>query len=235
MFGQKLPEDSASTIKVTAVSGVSGAEPGGESILCRFISERGKATVYGIFINGRRREGTDYRDCGGRKNQREYSLSLSLNNDLPKLTAGPNALVSRQEKSVTVCVNSNMDGYLYYLPEKKAETNGMPTAAEIRKSGKGAAIRTGENTVIMDGFEADESVLYLYEMSYAQRFSSGVRIDVPVYTPGPVDPCREGGSERRWQTEQRRRHPSVGWGDREPGLAVDQADMNGDGKLRMPT
>ena len=228
----KLPEDSASTIKVTAVSGVSGAEPGVEiNPVPIYLGKevRQRYTVYSSTAEGAKVRITVTAEDG--KTQREYSLLLSLNNDLPKLTAGPNALVSRQEKSVTVCVNSHMDGYLYYLPEKKAETNGMPTAAEIRKSGKRAAIRPGENTVVLDGFEADESVLYLYEMSYAQRFSSGVRIDVPVYTPGPVDPAGKGDLNGDGKLSNADVILLLDGVTGNLGLAVDQADMNGDGKI----
>ena len=80
----------------------------------------------------------------------------------------------------------------YYLSEKKSESDGIPSASVIRKDGKRIAIQSGQNVVTLDGFEADSSVLYLYEMSYAQRFSNGIQIDVPAYTPLPVDPAGMG-------------------------------------------
>ena len=46
----------------------------------------------------------------------------------------------------------------------------------------------------LDGIIPEEGMLYLYEMSYAQRFSNGVRIDLPAYSGGsdPVDPIEPG-------------------------------------------
>ena len=70
----------------------------------------------------------------------------------------------------------------------------MPTSSRIRTDGKRVAISAGENTVTIDDVDPEESVLYLYEMSYAQRFSSGIRIDIPAYSEKeePVEPQGSG-------------------------------------------
>lgn len=228
----KLPKDSASTMKVTAISGVSGVEPGGEikpmpiylgsEERLRYKvspSENGKAE---IMITVTAEDG---------KAQREYTLSLSLNNDLPTLTADANALMNREEKSVTVRVNANMDGYLYYLSEKKSESDGIPSASVIRKDGKRIAIQSGQNVVTLDGFEADTSVLYLYEMSYGQRFSNGIQIDVPAYTPLPVDPAGMGDLNGDGKLSNADVIILLNGVTEGLPLSLDVADMNGDGKL----
>ena len=62
----------------------------------------------------------------------------------------------------------------------------MPASSTIRSEGRRIAISAGENEITIDGVDTEENVLYLYEMSYAQRFSSGSQIDIPAYTtPAP--------------------------------------------------
>lgn len=127
-------------------------------------------------------------------NVENYTLHLFRENTAPKLTAGANALLSRAKTSVTVRVNANIDGYLYYLSDRTDSSASIPSANEVRTYGKRMAIKKGDNTVTLDGIIPEEGMLYLYEMSYAQRFSNGVRIDLPAYSGGsdPVDPIEPG-------------------------------------------
>ena len=107
----------------------------------------------------------------------------------------------------------------------------MPTAAEIRKNGKRIAVKAGENTVTIDGFDREAAVLYLYEMSYAQRWSSGVQIDVPAYTFVPVDPSGKGdlnGDGKITNSDVSFLLDKVTEG---ASLSLETADMNNDGKV----
>ena len=107
----------------------------------------------------------------------------------------------------------------------------MPTAAEIRKNGKRMAVKAGENTVTIDGFDREAAVLYLYEMSYAQRWSSGVQIDVPAYTFVPVDPSGKGdlnGDGKITNSDVSFLLDGVTAGR---PLSPEIADMNNDGKV----
>ena len=88
-----------------------------------------------------------------------------------------------------------MDGYLYYLPDLKESTAGMPTANELRTYGQRIAISEGENVVTLEGVPEAQSVVYLYEMSYAQRFSNGIQVEVPEYN-GEIKPPDPETSEK---------------------------------------
>ena len=188
-----LPEDSEATIKMTVVSGVSGATTGQEIVPMTVHLTEGERLRYQV-----RPAGTEAATvqitvtAEDGTTQKVYRLSMFRNNDSPKLTAS--ALTDRQKSAVTIRVNANIDGYLYYLAETKAGTAGMPTSSRIRTDGKRVAISAGENTVTIDDVDPEESVLYLYEMSYAQRFSSGIRIDIPAYSEKeePVEPQGSG-------------------------------------------
>ena len=84
------------------------------------------------------------------ENRNLFYLSLIhifRNNEVPRVTAGAGALVSRQEHTAVIRVNASMDGYLYYLPDRKAGTAGMPTQYEIKTNGKRVAVTAGANTV----------------------------------------------------------------------------------------
>lgn len=174
---------------MTVVSGVSGATTGQEIVPMTVHLTEGERLRYQVRpasteaatvqITVTAEDGTT---------RKVYRLSMFRNNDSPKLTAS--ALTDRQKSAVTIRVNANIDGYLYYLTEKKAGTAGMPTSSKIRMDGKRVAISAGENIVTIDGVDPEESVLYLYEMSYAQRFSSGIQIDIPAYSEKeePIEP-----------------------------------------------
>ena len=142
------------------------------------------------------------------KAKQEYYLSLSRNNDLPKVTAGFSAVVSRGKSGVLLRINASMDGYLYYLPDLRAGSNPIPTASVMKRDGQRIAVKQGENLVMLEGFSEAESVVYLYEMSYAQRWSTGIRVDVPAYD-GSTEPDQPDPPETK------------------------KGDLNGDGKVNL--
>ena len=225
----RLPEGSSSTIKVTVESGSSaGTELKpvpiylGKEVLQRYTLLTSGLIPTEVAVTVTAEDGNT---------QKVYRITLFQNNEQPKITAGSNALITRAEKSVTVRVNASMDGYLYYLSEPKSAVTKMPTAAEIRKNGKRMAVKAGENTVTIDGFDREAAVLYLYEMSYAQRWSSGVQIDIPAYTFVPVDPSGKGdlnGDGKITNLDVSILLDAVTAGR---PLSPDIADMNNDGKV----
>ena len=167
------------------------------------------------------------------QSQRVYELSMFRNNEVPRVTAGAGALVSRQEHTAVIRVNASMDGYLYYLPDRKAGTAGMPTQYEIKTNGKRVAVTAGANIVTLDGFETAESVVYLYEMGYNQRWSNGIQIEVPAYTGGQPTPDPPGRGDLNGDgnvdiTDVVCLLDEVAKGS---ALPAETADLNGDGHV----
>ena len=183
-----LPENAGSTMKVTVLSGAFQVEDGTELEPLAAVLDGGIRTRYKVKAAGAApvelRITVTAED--GKKKQ-DYHLTLSRNNDLPKVTAGFPAMVSRGEKGVLLRINASMDGYLYYLPDIRASSNPIPSASVMKRDGQRIAVKQGENLVMLEGFTTAESVVYLYEMSYAQRWSSGIRVDVPAYD-GSTEP-----------------------------------------------
>ncbi|MEI3176044.1 MAG: hypothetical protein V8S96_05945 [Lachnospiraceae bacterium] len=175
-------------MKVTVLSGAFQVEDGTELEPLAAVLDGGIRTRYKVKAAGAApvelRITVTAED--GKKKQ-DYHLTLSRNNDLPKVTAGFPAMVSRGKKGVLLRINASMDGYLYYLPDIRASSNPIPSASVMKRDGQRIAVKQGENLVMLEGFTAAESVVYLYEMSYAQRWSSGIRVDVPAYD-GSTEP-----------------------------------------------
>lgn len=226
-----LADTSENTMKVTAVSGISGMSAG---------QELEPMTVQ---IAGEKRQRYQVKPAGTEpavvqitvtaedgKTTRAYRVVMGRNNDAPKITEA--TVVSRDKASATIRIRANLDGYLYYLTEKKAESAGMPTASAIRTRGERTAVQAGVNEVQIDGVDPEESVLYLYEMSYAQRFSSGVQLDVAAYT-GELKPGSRGDINGDGQVniaDVCRLLDAITAGQ---SLSTETADVNGDGRINI--
>ena len=112
-------------------------------------------------------------------------------------------------------------------------------ANEISKNGTRIAVTAGENTVTLEGFTAEESVVYLYEMSYAQRWSSGIQVEIPAWdgtdNPGPVGPDPPQGDLGDINGDGKITNADVAIlldGVTEGAvLSAEKADMNGDGQV----
>ncbi|QNM09465.1 cadherin-like beta sandwich domain-containing protein [Wansuia hejianensis] len=229
----ELSKGSAASMKVTVVEGVQGMQPGQElepmTVQLDEPRQRYKVTPAGtdaakVLITVTAEDG---------QSQRVYELSMFRNNEVPRVTAGAGALVSRQEHTAVIRVNASMDGYLYYLPDRKAGTAGMPTQYEIKTNGKRVAVSAGTNTVTLDGFETAESVVYLYEMGYNQRWSNGIQIEVPAYTGGQPTPDPPGRGDLNGDgnvdiTDVVCLLDEVAKGS---ALPAEAADLNGDGHV----
>ena len=228
----KLPEDSVSSIKITVVKGVSGKTPGTELSGMTVYLPEGPRLRYEVPPAGTDPAVVDITvTAEDGVTRKTYRLSMFRNNDLPKLSNA--SLASREEKSVTIRITAAIDGYLYYLPDTKEGTAGMPQASQIRTEGKRIAVSAGENTVTLEGFFSEESVVYLYEMSYAQRWSSGMQMDIPAFTgedPEPAEPGTKGdlnGDGRVTNADVSALLDAVTSGK---SLSLETADLNGDGR-----
>lgn len=187
----KLPDGAESSMKVTVVSGVSGMKAGAELTPSTIYLDEGVRLRYTvapessgpavIAVTVTAEDGVTVR---------EYRLSLFLNNEIPVVTAGQNAVVERQETSVAVRVNASIDGYVYYIFRKDGDTQGMPSSSEIRKLGQRTAVTAGDNLLELSGAPPGKGALYLYEMSYSQRWSTGILVDIPAWD-GKEDPDPE--------------------------------------------
>lgn len=235
-----LPEDSQASVRVTVVSGVSGSDPGteiepmtvqlAEGPRQRYMVKPASTSAAVVDVTVTAEDGAT---------ERTYRLSMFRNNDRPSISAGSGAVVSRQEERVTLKVTANMAGYLYYLPDRKEGTAGLPSANEISKNGTRIAVTAGENTVTLEGFTAEESVVYLYEMSYAQRWSSGIQVEIPAWdgtdNPGPVGPDPPQGDLGDINGDGKITNADVAIlldGVTEGAvLSAEKADMNGDGQV----
>ena len=179
----KLAEDSKASMTLTVVSGVSGAAAGTSVIPMTIQMGEEERQRYEVYPSGPGAAVVDITvTAEDGKTQKVYRLSLFRNNDLPKLTISSDPVISRQADKVEITFTSNMAGYLYYLAEDEGESSDMPTASQIRKEGQRIAIEAGKNTVTLEGFTKAKSILYLYEMSYAQRFTSGCQVEIPVWS-----------------------------------------------------
>lgn len=120
--------------------------------------------------------------------KRDYYLNLFHDDTVPDLTVGSNPIVERGKDSVTLKINTNMEEYLYYLATDEGVYTGLPAANEVRKQGERMAVSKGSQTVTISGLSTGKQMLYLYGMSYAQRFTNGIRIEIPEYKEKPSDP-----------------------------------------------
>lgn len=184
--------DSKATVKVTAVYGVDGVRSGQEitpataafddQIRARYkvrpLSETDPAR---ICITVTAEDGVT---------TRSYYINLYRNNDWPEFTIDRENVTNRTADSVTLRIHANIDGYLYYLPAYRGAYADIPAANEVKSQGQRIAIHAGDQVVTIPGLGKEECTLYLYEMSYAQRFSNGAQLDIAAYTGGdnPPDP-----------------------------------------------
>ena len=162
----KLPDGAESSMKVTVVSGVSGMKAGAELTPSTIYLDEGVRLRYTvapessgpavIAVTVTAEDGVTVR---------EYRLSLFLDNEIPAVTAGQNAIAERKETSVTVRINASIDGYVYYMFRKDGDTQGMPSSSEIRKLGQRTAVTVGDNLLELSGAPPGKGALYLYEMS----------------------------------------------------------------------
>lgn len=191
-----IASDSKATVKVKVISGVDGHASGSEiepatavfddQVRARYkVRPSSETNPAQISIEVTAEDG---------KTTKSYTMKLFRNNDVPKITAGTNAVVTRDKTTTKIRINANMDGYLYYLFADKGDFNTIPSANEMKKQGKRIAIQKGEQTVELDGLHSGEGVMYLYEMGYSQRFSNGIQVDIPEYRGGniPIDPDSSG-------------------------------------------
>ena len=134
---------------------------------------------------------------------RSYYINLYRNNDWPEFTIDRENVTNRTADSVTLRIHANIDGYLYYLPAYRGAYADIPAANEVKSQGQRIAIHAGDQVVTIPGLGKEECTLYLYEMSYAQRFSNGAQLDIAAYTGGdnPPDPRNtdSGRSESGWK------------------------------------
>lgn len=229
----ELPEDSKATMKVYAMEGVKEKNDGEELKGNEILLDDGVRTRFDITP-----ESTDpvlihiVVTAEDGKQKRTYEVKMYRNNDLPKLTEV--SLLSRQKKSVTISINANMSGYVYYLFQDKNSNTGMPSSSVIRKNGKRIAVEEGINTITLEGISEEEGTVYLYEMSYAQRFSNGSQLTLQKYIgTGEViaDASGKGdldgdGMITYADVYQLLEKVTVG-----NVSEIEKADMNGDGKI----
>lgn len=230
-----LSGDSRSAMKMTVVSGVYAATPGTEILPMTVQLTEGPRQRYKVTPSSTSAAVVDITvTAEDGVTKRSYRLSMFRNNELPKLAAAADAVVSRQEKSVTLKVTASLSGYLYYLPDQKEGTAGMPAANEIYKNGRRVAVTAGENTVTLDGFTAEAGVVYLYAMSYAQRWSSGIQVEIPAWNkntdPNPPTGILGdiNGDGKLTNADAAVLLESVTEGK---NLSLEAADLNGDGKI----
>lgn len=231
--------DSKATVKVTAVYGVDGVRSGQEitpataafddQIRARYkvrpLSETNPAR---ICITVTAEDGVT---------TRSYYLNLYRNNDWPEFTIDRENVTNRTADSVTLRIHANIDGYLYYLPTYPGSYDNIPAANEVKSQGQRIAISAGDQVVTISGLGKDACTLYLYEMSYAQRFSNGAQLDVAAYTGGdsPPDPVTPtpGDLNRDGKIDM----TDLSWllDALTAGRSIDQAlgDLNGDNVVDM--
>lgn len=190
-----VASDSKATVKVSVISGVNGHSEGDEiepataafddQVRARYkVNPDAASDVAKIRITVTAEDGVT---------TKTYTLNLFRNNDVPKVTVEKDPITVRKETTVSLRINANMDGYLYYLAARKGEYDKIPPANQMKTKGKRIAIHKGEQEVTLDGVSSTEGVMYLYEMSYAQRFSNGIQVDIPEYKEDTsVDPDLSG-------------------------------------------
>ena len=187
-----IASDSKATVKVTVVSGVNGYNAGDEIEAATAVFDDQVRARYKVRPSSENKPALINIEVTAEdgKTTKDYTLKLFRDNAAPKITAGTDAVVTREKNSAKIRITANMDGYLYYLFADKEDSNKIPTANEMKTNGKRIAIRKGEQTVELDGLRTGEGVMYLYEMAYSQRFSNGIQVDIPEYSDSntPVDP-----------------------------------------------
>lgn len=231
--------DSKATVKVTAVYGVDGVRAGQEitpataafddQIRDRYrvrpLSETEPAR---ICITVTAEDGVT---------TRSYYINLYRNNDRPEFTIDRENVTNRTADSVTLRIHANIDGYLYYLPTYPGSYDNIPAANEVKSQGQRIAVSAGDQVVTITGLGKDACTLYLYEMSYAQRFSNGAQLDIAAYTGGdsPPDPVTPtpGDLNRDGKIDM----TDLSWllDALTAGRSIDQAlgDLNGDNVVDM--
>lgn len=231
--------DSKASVKVTAVYGVDGVRSGQEILpaTAAFGNQvRDRYRVRPISQTDPARICIEVTAEDGITTQ-SYFINLYRNNDLPQITIGSDVIASRDRNSVTIRIHANIDGYLYYLPDEFGMYDGIPAANEVRRDGRRIAVTAGNQLVTLEDIPEDACKIYLYEMSYAQRFSNGTQLDVAAYTGGdtPIDPGEiiPGDMNRDGRLDM----TDVSWllddvtAGKNPDLKL--ADLNGDGKADM--
>ena len=233
-----LEEESGSTMKMTVVSGVKGMRPGEEIEGMEVWLDTGPRLRYKVppvDTTGTVVALTVTAEDG--VTTKTYQLTLERDNTLPGVTAGAGAVVNREKHSVTLKVNAAINGYLYYLPDRKEGTAGMPTSSEIKTNGQRLAVSAGENLVMLEGVPEEESVIYLYEMSYAQRFSNGILVEVPAYTgqtdPDPSTPSGKGDVNGDGVVNLQDAIFLLNALTAGKNLSAETADINGDGMVTL--
>lgn len=232
-----VASDSHATVKVYVVSGVDGERMGAEIMPATVAydtvvrdryrvrpAEQNKDAVIRIEVTA---------EDGVTKKM--YSLRLFRENSVPKVTVSGGTLQKRDKTAVTLRINANMDGYLYYLSDTKTASDGIPPANEVKKYGKRIAVTKGENTVTLNGIIPDKGMLYLYEMSYAQRFSNGVQVDLPAYSEStePVTPSGKGDLNKDGKVDLTDAVLLLDMVTAGQVADVENCDMNGDGKVDL--
>lgn len=231
--------DSKATVKVTAVYGVDGVRAGQEitSATAAFddqIRDRYRVRPLSeteparICITVTAEDGVT---------TRSYYINLYRNNDRPEFTIDRENVTNRTADSVTLRIHANIDGYLYYLPTYPGSYDNIPAANEVKSQGQRIAVSAGDQVVTITGLGKDACTLYLYEMSYAQRFSNGAQLDIAAYTGGdsPPDPVTPtpGDLNRDGKIDM----TDLSWllDALTAGRSIDQAlgDLNGDNVVDM--
>ena len=164
---------------------------------------------------------------------KSYLLTLCQDNTRPDLKLNADPLVLRGEDRIKVSVTSNIDGYIYYIPRLMRDAGETPQSSDFVDYGIKLPLTGGENVLELTGISSKESVVYMQSVSYAQRRSTVIRLDVPEYQPVVKPEIPEGsgdinGDGAIGDADVQALLDAVTGGE---SLPADLADINGDGNV----